>query len=362
MGSTALWVVPVGGIGGVARHVLDVVRAGIPGWRIVVLTPAGPLSDRLHELGVPTLVEQFGPEAGLSASRQALSHAVTRLRPDVVHTHLAFADVTAASISPGRAALVSTEHGIAANDRVYHRSAARSAAAAAVHRARLARFDALIAVSQATALAMQDKWHPRQPITVLPNGVDRHPEEDATAGNRASGLRITSLARLAPEKGLPELLDAFAVVLADHPEARLTVAGEGPLQEDLVRRSLVLGIDRAVEFPGFVDATAQLARTDVLAQLSVWENCSYSLLDAVVAGAGVVATPVGGNPEILPERCLIGRDDPEAVAAVLVDQGLRPDYRPALRPTWPSCTDMTARLADIYESAVMTRQRRRRSA
>lgn len=357
---TALWVVPVAGIGGVARHVLDVVRAGIPGWRIVVLTPAGPLSERLGELGVPTLVEPFGPEVGLSASRRALTHAVTRLRPDVVHTHLAYADVTAASITRGPAALVSTEHGIAADDRVYHGSPARSAAAAAVHRARLARFDALIAVSAATARAMQAKWRPRTPITVLPNGVDR-PTEAATVP-RAPGLRITSLARLAPEKGLPELLDAFAVVLADHPEARLTIAGEGPLREDLTRRSRVLGIDRAVEFPGFVDAAGQLARTDVLAQLSVWENCSYSLLDAVVAGAGVVATPVGGNPEILPEGCLIDRDDPEAVAAVLADQGLHPERRPALRPTWPSCADMTARLADIYGSAVMTGHRRRRRA
>ncbi len=349
VGGTALWVVPVASVGGVARHVLDVVRAGIPGWRIVVLTPAGPLADRLQDLGVPTLVEQFGPDAGLRTSRQALAHAVTRLRPDVVHTHLAYADVTAASIPRGRATLISTEHGIAADDRVYHRSAVRSAAAAAVHRARLARFDALIAVSAATAQAMQDKWHPHQRIIVLPNGIDR-PADDETVP-RAPGLRITSLARLAPEKGLPELLDAFAVVLADHPEARLTVAGDGPLCEDLVRRSRVLGIDHAVDFPGFVDATAQLGRTDVLAQLSVWENCSYSLLDAVVSGAGVVATPVGGNPEILPGHCLTSRDDPEAVAAVLVDQGVHPDHRPSLRPTWPSCTAMTTRLADIYGAA-----------
>ncbi|WOP20108.1 glycosyltransferase family 4 protein [Raineyella sp. LH-20] len=348
--------VPVGAIGGVARHVLDVVRTGIPGWRIVVLTPAGPLSDRLHGLGVPTLVESFGPEAGLAASRRALSHAVSRLRPDVVHTHLAFADLTAATIARGPAALISTEHGIAADDRVYHGSSVRSAAAAAAHRARLARFDALIAVSAATARAMQAKWHPRRPITVLPNGVDR-PAPDPAANDRAPGLRITSLARLSPEKGLPELLDAFAVVLADHPDARLTVAGEGPLRDELVRRSRVLGIDDAVKFPGFVDAAAQLSRTDVLAQLSVWENCSYSLLDAVAAGVGVVATPVGGNPEILPARCLVGRDDPEAIAAVLVDQGLTIARRPTLPDSWPSCSDMTARLAGIYASAATAKER-----
>lgn len=351
---TALWVVPVAGVGGVARHVLDAARAAIPGWRLVVLAPPGPLVDKLQALDVPTLVEDFGPAAGVRSSRASLAHAVSRLRPDVVHTHLAYADIIAASIPRGAAALVSTEHGIAAEDRVYHGSRARSAVAAGVHRARMERFDALVAVSQATARAMRDKWHPRQPITVIPNGVDR----PGTTTTRAPGLRVTSLARLAPEKGLPELLNAFSVVLADHPEARLTMAGDGPLREDLVRRCRVLGIEHAVDFPGFIDAGELLDRTDVLVQLSVWENCSYSLLDAVAAGAGVVATPVGGNPEILPPECLVNRDDADSVAASIVGQGLQPDRRPSLPAGWPTCTDMTASIAEVYESALAHRRRR----
>lgn len=354
VGHTALWVVPVSGVGGVARHVLDVARAGIPGWRLVVLAPPGPLVDQLRELDVPTLVEDFGPAAGVRSSRASLAHAVSRLRPDVVHTHLAYADIIAASIPRGAAALVSTEHGIAADDRVYHGSRARSAVAAGVHRARMERFDALVAVSQATARAMLDKWHPRQPITVIPNGVDR----PGATSSPAPGLRVTSLARLAPEKGLPEVLDAFAVVLADHPEARLTMAGDGPMREDLMRRCRVLGIEHAVEFPGFVDSTELLDRNDVLVQLSVWENCSYSLLDAVAEGTGVVATPVGGNPEILPPECLVDRENADAVAASIVDQGLHPDRRPSLPAGWQTCADMTAGIAEVYESALAHRRRR----
>lgn len=350
---TALWVVPVGGIGGVARHVVDAARAEIPGWRLVVLAPPGALADQLYELDVPTLVEDFGPEAGLRSSRASLAHAVSRLRPDVVHTHLAYADIIASSIPRGAAALVSTEHGIAADDRVYHGSRARSAMAAGVHRVRLERFDALVAVSHATARAMRDKWHPRQPITVIPNGVDR----PGRTTSRAPGLRVTSLARLAPEKGLPELLDAFAVVLADHPGARLTMAGDGPLREDLMRRCRVLGIQHAVDFPGFVDAAGLLDRTDVLVQLSVWENCSYSLLDAVAAGTGVVATPVGGNPEMLPSECLVDRDNADSVAASIVEQGLQPDLRPSLPAGWPTCADMTASIAEVYESTLTHRRR-----
>ena len=49
---TALWVVPVPNFGGVARHTLDMARAGIPGYELVVLAPAGVLTERLKKLGV----------------------------------------------------------------------------------------------------------------------------------------------------------------------------------------------------------------------------------------------------------------------------------------------------------------------
>ena len=80
----------------------------------------------------------------------------------MVHSHLSYADLVAAAAVPRRVALVTTEHGIAADDRVYHGSAAKSAVMARAHTLRLRRFDAVIAVSNATKRAMADKWHPRQ--------------------------------------------------------------------------------------------------------------------------------------------------------------------------------------------------------
>lgn len=65
--STALWVVPVPNFGGVARHTLDMARAGIPGYELVVLAPAGVLTERLKELGVRVIEAEFGPHAGLNA-------------------------------------------------------------------------------------------------------------------------------------------------------------------------------------------------------------------------------------------------------------------------------------------------------
>ena len=57
----ALWVVPVAEIGGVARHVLDVARTGLPRTRMMVLCPPGALAEELTQLGVPVRAESFGP-------------------------------------------------------------------------------------------------------------------------------------------------------------------------------------------------------------------------------------------------------------------------------------------------------------
>ena len=88
-----------------------------------------------------------------------------------------------------------------------------------------------------------------------------------------------------------------------------------------------------------------MAEHDVLAMMSVWENCSYALLDAAARGMGVVASAVGGNPEILPATLAGGADDATRVAAALADQGLKPEARPGL-DGWPSVADMCARIAD----------------
>ncbi len=61
-----------------------------------------------------------------------------------------------------------------------------------------------------------------------------------------------------------------------------------------------------------------------------------------------MASPVGGNPEILPASCLVDPDDAEAVADALEAQGLEPAQRPDLRD-WPTVEDMTAGLAAVYE-------------
>lgn len=344
---TALWVVPVSDVGGVARHVLDVASNGLPGWRLIVACPHGMLAEQLSSMGAAVITAPLSPADGIPTSVTALRRIIRALRPAVVHSHLSYADLIAATATLGYpAAVVTTEHGIARDDLVYHSTVWRSRVKALAHTARLRRADALIAVSTSTREVVKEKWHPGRHtrIVVIHNGVDR-PTPSPVPG---VGLHVVSLARLAPEKGLADLLAGFSLVVREHPQARLTVAGTGPLDSELEGTAERLGIRQFVSFPGHVDPAQLLPKAHVLAQLSVWENTSYSLLDAMVHRLGIVATPVGGNPEMLEPQCLVQRQDHAAVAAGMIAQGLDPALRPALPPQWPTIGDMCEAITTVY--------------
>ncbi|MCL6423237.1 glycosyltransferase [Brachybacterium sp. JHP9] len=355
----ALWYVPVPEIGGVARHALDAVRTGIPGFRIVVLCPEGPLAAQLRALGAAVLTGPVSPADGARTAIAEVRRVLSRLRPDVLHTHLAFADIAGAAAVTGlrsgagrRIRLVSTEHGISPRRGYYQSSAAGAAVKAAAHRARLHRTDRVIAVSQATAREIRRQWGSGAPVSVIRNGVDA----PAQSAAREPGLRVLSLARLAPEKRIDALLEAFALVHASHSEARLTIAGEGEREaalRELARRlGLAGGEEASVSFPGHVDAAEALAAHDVVVQLSDSENLSYTLLDAVASGLGVVATPVGGNAEIVPARCLVYAANSRGVAAAILAQGLDVTARPRPGEDDQSVAGMCTAIGREYREAL----------
>jgi glycosyltransferase involved in cell wall biosynthesis len=155
--------------------------------------------------------------------------------------------------------------------------------------------------------------------------------------------------RLAPEKNLGLLIEAFTRVVERRPEARLTIAGDGPLRDELGGMVAAAGLDDRVSFPGHVDAATVFADLDVVVMPSVFENCSYTLLEAAVTGCGVVATAVGGNPEILPDSSLVPLGDPGAMAGAIISQGLDVAARPGLRGDWPTVADMCTSIVAFYD-------------
>ena len=362
----ALHCVPVPEFGGVARHISDLAEAGLPGYQLVVLCPPGALATRLKELGAEVREADFGTGAGLVASLRTLNKVIDELRPAIVHTHLAYADVVGAVAVNLRKAhrlarsatyvpkLFTSEHGISGDDAVYHGTPWRSKLMETVHRARLWGTDGAIAVSQSTADQMKRKWGARR-VHLVYNGLDASATAAAVEAARVpaepGALRVLSLSRLAPEKSLDVLVDAFARVRERIPGATLEIAGAGELAGELEAQVHRLNLESAVTFPGFVDPALAMGRADVLVQLSVWENCSYTLLDAKAAGLAVVATAVGGNPEILAGAELVPslrQLDREAAVRVIAEAIIA---QQRLTPTafdWPSKKQMGQQLVNLY--------------
>ena len=360
---TALWVVPVPDFGGVARHVLDVARTGIPGYRLVVCAPEGKLTESLRELNIPVHAVLFGPSRGFRTSFASLTHVIEQEKPAIVHSHLAYADVIAAavvnSLKMRRLAnrsltvptLITTEHGIAGDDAVYHGTSWRSKLMEQVHRVRLWGTNAAIAVSRSTAEQMRRKWGARR-VSIIYNGVDAPRLRAAVHKHRVptepDAPRILSLSRLSPEKGIDVLIEAFAQLRTVYPKAHLEIAGEGDLADTLAQQVRELHISDAVTFSGFVDPLEAMGRSDMVVQLSIWENCSYTLLDAKAAGLKTVATNVGGNPEILAPNELVDRRQNAFCDSVLEALTRNCEASAPSAWTWVTNAEMTAQIAELY--------------
>ena len=360
---TALWVVPVPDFGGVARHVLDVARTGIPGYRLVVCAPEGKLTERLRELNIPVHAVPFGPSCGFRTSFASLAHVIEQEKPTIVHSHLAYADVIAAVVvnflkmrrlanrSLTVPTLITTEHGIAGDDAVYHGTSWRSKLMEQVHRVRLWGTNAAIAVSRSTAEQMRRKWGARR-VSVIYNGVDAPRLRAAVHKHRVptepDAPRILSLSRLSPEKGIDVLIEAFSQLRTVYPKAHLEIAGEGDLTDTLTQQVRELHISDAVTFSGFVDPLEAMGRSDMVVQLSIWENCSYTLLDAKAAGLKTVATNVGGNPEILAPNELVDRRQNAFCDSVLEALMRNCEASAPSAWTWVTNAEMTAQIAELY--------------
>lgn len=136
-------------------------------------------------------------------------------------------------------------------------------------------------------------------------------------------LRFLSVARLSPEKGHLLLLEAFAELRANHPEAQLVLAGDGPMRGKIEAEITRLGLKEAVEITGWVDADrvkAELGRATALVQPSFIEGLPVVIMEAMARGRPVISTYVAGIPElVLPEKTgwLVPAGDTTALGAAM---------------------------------------------
>jgi glycosyltransferase involved in cell wall biosynthesis len=180
--------------------------------------------------------------------------------------------------------------------------------------------DAVVCVSEDSArVAVGEGLAPAR-VRALHNGIDttRYP----LVGPRQNGPAVL-VARLSPEKDVATLLRATAQVAALRPDFRLEIAGAGVCMPELRRLAYELGLAAHVKFLGEIDDVPGLlssARFFVLSSLT--EGISLTLLEAMSSGLPVVATRVGGNPEVVLDRetgTLVPAGDASALARAMLE-------------------------------------------
>lgn len=172
------------------------------------------------------------------------------------------------------------------------------------------------------------RWEhfPAERVHVIRNGIEMRPpdrprpvlRQELELGDRpVAGI----VARLAPVKNHAMLLRAWRLVLEQVPQAVLLVVGNGTQETALKQLATSLGIAEAVRFLGFRrDIADLLGCLDVFVLSSFSEGLSLTLLEAEAMGLPVVATQVGGNPEVVQHErtgLLVPSDAPEAMASAL---------------------------------------------
>ena len=225
--------------------------------------------------------------------RRWLQRSIEELAPDIVHAHLFHASVAVASLrNGGRYRSVLTHHHGAMFDILGRRRDRYLDVLSGK------RFDAVVAVSESVRdhLVHSYGYDPDR-VHVIHNGWRGEPKPHR--GSLPSPT-VVCVANFRSEKGHRYLIEAFSGVRAHVPNARLVLAGSGPLEAEIrgaVRRA---DLEAHVTFLGPVeDVWGLLADADVLVLASTSETLGMAALEGMAAGVPVVATRVGGVREVV---------------------------------------------------------------
>lgn len=169
--------------------------------------------------------------------------------------------------------------------------------------------DRVIAVSSEVSSSIRAHANGRVRVDVVLNGVDtdrfRRDQAGAEAVRRELGIPtrapvVGTVAVFRVQKKLEDWLEAARLLHERHPDARFLLVGDGPLRNELTTLTRSLGLENIVHFPGLKeDVRPFLAAMDVFMVSSIFEGLPLALLEAMATECAVVATRVGGIPEVI---------------------------------------------------------------
>lgn len=311
-----------------------------------------PISRRMEEAGVRIIY--LDKRLGLDISMvPKLKRIMKEEKPDVVHTHL---DVIKYAVAAARLAgvpkCVHTVHNVADKE-------AEGKAQKAINGFYFRRgWSVPVALSpEVQASVMAFYGLKKEQVPVAYNGVDLSrclPKESYRAGEE---FHILHIGRFNEQKNHELLLKVFWRLSQENPGLRLELIGEGELRQKLERQAVALGIDKRIAFLGAqTNVYPYLQKADLFLLPSRYEGIPMTIIEAMGTGLPIVATAVGGVPDML-QNGVDGFTVPceeeeitEACAKVIRDEGLRERLGRAARENARrfSAEAMGKRYVEIY--------------
>jgi glycosyltransferase involved in cell wall biosynthesis len=317
----------------------------------------GPFLALVREAGLDARVVPLGGALDLGALLR-LTRALRAARADVVHTHGHFS-VNVLGRLAGRLA------GARVLAHMHIENAFRAGrgrrAQVALDNATARLCFAIVAVSDATRASLLAQGYPASRVVTIHNGIE--PVEPAEPVRLAEGPTVLEVARLAEVKGQRTLLRALAQLDASAVLAGRDIEAGGAYEQELRAEAERLGVAGRVVFAGLRDdVPGLLAGCDVFCLPSTMEGLPLVVLEAMAQGRPVVATAVGGTPELVVDGetgLLVPPDDVDALARALgrllaepeLARRMGEDGRARVREHY-SAASAAERVLALYQQAV----------
>jgi glycosyltransferase involved in cell wall biosynthesis len=312
-------------VGGLFRHVRDVVKvqAGL-GHRLAVVcdaTSGGETAARqLAELeqycihGIHRLEMSRTPGLGDAITARRVAETLGKYNIRILHGHGAkggaYARIASGKLS---AHALYTPHGGVLH---YDWKTPQGALFLGAERLLLARTAGLVFVCDYEKRTFENKIGLGNiPAHVIPNGL--WPEDFATIEPAGDASDVVFIGEMRMLKGIDVLIKAIA--LAGEAELTATLVGDGPDRAQFEALTQERGLAPRIRFTGAMPAQQAFALGHIMAVPSRNESFPYIVLETIAAGRPIVATRVGGIPEILDDDALIDADDPESLARVILE-------------------------------------------
>ncbi len=327
-----LYVITKASWGGAQQYVYDLATAAKEAGHEVAVAygEGGELVNRLEAGGIRTIaLAGLARDVGLICEWRAfgaLRELLRRERPDIVHLNSSKAGFTGALAArmAGVSKIIFTAHGWAFNEARpwWQRIVIYKLAWLTIFLSHTT-----ICVSQ--AIRQDTRWMPfvRKKLVVVYNGVREPSYKTHDDARRAlwpeheSGYWIGMLSELHPTKRVEDAVEALTLIHAEYPDTRLIVLGEGAERGKLEALIKARGLEDAVRLAGFVSlGDSYLPAFDLFLHTSRSESFSLAVAEAGLAGLPVVATEVGGIPEIVADGktgLLIPPCAPRAIASAI---------------------------------------------